>query len=84
MGKQATGTSGPFSFSNANFSPLVDYKTQIEEDDQDNNEFNWSNRDLVQLRKDRNSVLKSEQKADPQSKEQLSSQIQSIVDTLKN
>ena len=75
MGKTAAGTGGPFSFSNANFSPLIDFKGKIVEDDlEDNkNEFNWSNRDLAQLRKERNPVLKSELKGanDPQSKEQL-------------
>ena len=64
MGKQAARTGGPISFSNANFSPLIDFKNKIEEeDDQDRHEFNWSNRDLAQLRRDRNSVLKSEQKS---------------------
>ena len=45
---------------------MVDYKSSstkmmIEEDDLERNEFNRSNRDLAQLRKERNSVLKSEQ-----------------------
>ena len=77
MGKTSTGAGRPFSFSNANFSPLIDCKAKIDEDDlEDNkNEFNWSNRDLAQLRKERNSVLKSELKGvdDLQSKEQLDS-----------
>ena len=63
-GKQVAKTSGPFSFSKNNFSPIMDFKstTKIDEDDLDRNEFNWSNRDLLQLRKERNSVLKSEPK----------------------
>ena len=74
MGKTAARTNGPLSVSNANFSPLLDFKTKIDEDEtEDKNEFNWSNRDLAQLRKERNSVLKSELKSsnDPQTKEQL-------------
>ena len=79
-----TSTGGPFSFSKANLSPLELKSSKIEEDSLERQEFNWSNRDLTQLRKGHNSTMKSEQKGSKSLKAQLDSQIKSIVDTLKN